>query len=239
MEEYWQSRTELLIGKENLAILQNSHVCIFGLGGVGGYAAEQLCRAGIGKLTIIDSDVVNPSNRNRQIIALKSTEGIAKTKALAERLKDINPNIILHSIYEYLIDEKIENALTNKYDYIIDAIDTLSPKVYLIYHALRLNHRIISSMGAAGKTNPALVEVAEISASHNCRLAYFVRKRLHKLGIYDGLQVIFSPEKVKRNVVKLSDERNKKTIAGTISYMPAIFGCICAAHVIRQLIKLE
>ncbi len=236
MSDFWKERTELLLGKQKIEKLRNAHVFIAGLGGVGAYAAENLCRAGIGKLTIADHDVVQPSNRNRQLIALSSTEGKSKAALMAERLKDINPDIELTVISEFLRDSKIEALLSNKFDYIVDAIDTLSPKIFLIYHALRQNLPLVSSMGAGGKLDPAQVHISDISESYQCRLAFMLRKKLRKFDIHEGFRVVFSSEPVNKAVVKLTEgEQNKKSTVGTISYMPAIFGCMCASVVVRDI----
>lgn len=234
----WQARTQLLIGKEAIARLSNAHVLVAGLGGVGAYAAEQLVRAGIGHLTVVDGDKVNPTNRNRQLPALISTTGRPKTEVMAERLLDINPDLKLIVVQEYIKDQRMVDILETGYDYVVDAIDTLSPKVYLIYHTMRLGMPLISSMGAGGKFDPSQVKVVDISQTNNCKLAYYMRKRLHKLGIWSGFKAVFSPEEVSRQSVVLSEgEINKKSTVGTISYMPAIFGCFCAAGVLDDLLK--
>lgn len=234
----WQARTQLLIGKEAIARLSNAHVLVAGLGGVGAYAAEQLVRAGIGHLTVVDGDKVNPTNRNRQLPALISTTGRPKTEVMAERLLDINPDLKLIVVQEYIKDQRMVDILETGYDYVVDAIDTLSPKVYLIYHTMRLGMPLISSMGAGGKFDPSQVKVVDISQTNNCKLAYYMRKRLHKLGIWSGFKAVFSPEEVSRQSVELSEgEINKKSTVGTISYMPAIFGCFCAAGVLDDLLK--
>jgi len=233
----WQSRTELLIGKEKLAVLCEKHVLIAGLGGVGAMAAEQICRAGIGKITIIDGDIVHTSNRNRQLAALVSTEGVAKTEVLAKRLLDINPELKLTIINEYIKDERIAEILQQGYDYVVDAIDTLSPKVQLMYACVQLGIPVVSSMGAGGKFDPAQITVSDIDESHTCRLAYYIRKQLHTMGVWKGIKVVFSPEIVNRNSVILQEgESNKKSNVGTISYMPAMFGCYCASVVVRDLL---
>jgi tRNA A37 threonylcarbamoyladenosine dehydratase len=236
--ENWQERTELLIGKDKLNTLENSHVLIAGLGGVGAMAAEMICRAGIGNMTIIDSDKIQTSNRNRQIPALVSTEGKYKTDVVSERLMDINPDLKLSAINKYLKDEEIPNILTDqKYDYVIDAIDTLSPKVFFIYHALKLDLKLVSSLGTGRKFDPEMVKVVDISETYNCKLGYYLRKRLHKLEIFSNFKVVFSPEDVNNGSVELiANERNKKSRVGTISYMPAVFGCHAASVVIRDLI---
>lgn len=234
----WKARTQLLIGEEAIARLSNAHVLVAGLGGVGAYAAEQLVRAGVGQLTIVDGDKVNPTNRNRQLPALISTTGRPKTEVMAERLLDINPDLKLIVIQEYIKDQRMIDILETGYDYVVDAIDTLSPKVYLIYHTMRLGMPMISSMGAGGKFDPSQVKVVDISQTNNCKLAYYMRKRLHKLGIWSGFKAVFSPEEVSRQSVELSEgEINKKSTVGTISYMPAIFGCFCAAGVLEDLLK--
>lgn len=234
----WQERTEILVGKEGLLKLKNSHILIAGLGGVGSYTAEQLVRAGIGNLTIIDGDSVQPSNRNRQLIALKSTEGERKVKVVAYRLKDINPelNLIVHD--EFIKDESIPELLAKEYDYVIDAIDTLSPKVFLIANAVKNNLSLISSMGAGGKMDPSQIRVSDVSKSYNCNLARMVRKRLTKFGIKKGFKVVFSPESVSKDKIIFTEgEQNKKTTVGTISYLPAMFGIYLASEVIRDILN--
>lgn len=234
----WLERTELLLGSEKLNQLKKSSVLVIGLGGVGAYAAEMLCRAGVGNLTLADGDVVQQSNKNRQLIALESTQGKAKSEIVENRLKDINPEIQLTTIYEYLREERLIEILENqKYDYVVDAIDTIGPKVSLIKTCYERNIKIVSSMGAGGKMNPSLIQVADISKSHNDYLARMIRKRLHKFKIYKGIKVVFSSEIINKEAVLLvENEENKKSTVGTISYMPALFGCFAASIVIRDLI---
>lgn len=234
----WLERTELLVGNEKLDKLKQSNVLIVGLGGVGAYAAEQLCRAGIGNLTIVDADVVEPSNRNRQLPALVSTTGKQKAEILGARFLDINPDLKLKMQNDYVSDEKIIALLQSEnYDYIVDAIDTLSPKVFLIYHAKELGLNVVSSMGAGGKTDPEKVCIADISKSHSCKLAKMLRKRLSRMGVKKGVKVVFSSEIIDDKVVRIEEGRNKKSTVGTISYMPPIFGCFIASVVIRDLIS--
>ena len=231
-------RTELQIGKENIEKLQKSHVLVFGLGGVGAYAAEMLCRAGIGRLTIVDGDVVNESNINRQLVALNSTVSFSKALIMANRLKDINPLVELHVIDEYINDESMAGILENHFDYVVDAIDTLSPKIQLIFQSVSKGLPIISSMGAGGKYDPTQVKITDISETHTCKLARILRKRLHRYGIFKGCKAVFSAEIVDADSVELTDnEINKRSVVGTISYMPAVFGCCCASVVIRDLIE--
>lgn len=233
---HWQERTLLLTGQEKLEKLAKAHVLVCGLGGVGSYATEQLVRAGIGRLTIVDGDTIHETNRNRQLPALVSTHDAFKADVLGERLLDINPDLDLIIIKEYIKDESIIETLEHGYDYVIDAIDTLAPKVYLIYHTLQAGMPLVSSMGSGGKLDPSLIKVNDIDETYNCRLAYYIRKRLHKLGIWKGFKAVYSPESVSRTAVApLEGERNKKSSVGTISYMPAMFGCYCASVVIRDL----
>jgi tRNA A37 threonylcarbamoyladenosine dehydratase len=214
---------------------------VIGLGGVGAYAAEQLCRAGIGKMTIVDGDIINPSNRNRQLVALSSLEGDKKADIMANRLKDINPELELEVIVEYLKDERmIEIIKAHNYNYVIDAIDTLSPKIFLIYHTIKHGLKLVSSMGSGGKVDPLKVNIGDISQTNSCPLAEILRKRLHRLGIYDGFKAVFSTEKIpKHAIVQTDNELNKKSTVGTISYMPPIFGCYAASVVIRELLGEE
>ncbi|HLO60546.1 MAG TPA: tRNA threonylcarbamoyladenosine dehydratase [Bacteroidales bacterium] len=238
--DHWLSRTELLIGKENTDKLNRAHVLVAGLGGVGGYAAEQLCRAGIGEMTVIDGDVVTISNRNRQVIALESNEGKKKADLFSARLTDINPGIKLHVISEYLKEDKFEAIMDQPFDYVVDAIDTLTPKVFLIAAAVKKGHRVVSSMGSGGRIAPESVAIADISESHHCKFAYMVRKYLHRQGIFNGITVVYSPEPVSKKAIReVTGEENKRSVVGTISYMPPVFGCYCASVVIRNLIDLR
>ena len=233
----WLSRTELLLGRERLEKLAAANVLVVGLGGVGAYAAEMLCRAGVGKMTIVDGDNINSTNINRQLHALTSTIGSSKTEVMADRLRDINPDLKLNTINEFIRDERMIEILDKGYDYVVDAIDTLSPKIFLIYHSVQKKIPVVSSMGAGGKLDPTLIQIADISKSYNCKLARTLRKRLHKLGIRKGFKTVFSPEDVPEKSIILTEEQNKKSNVGTISYMPAMFGCACASVVIRDLIS--
>ncbi|MBO7144548.1 MAG: tRNA threonylcarbamoyladenosine dehydratase [Salinivirgaceae bacterium] len=240
MDNSWLERTELLLGSEKLERLRQKHVLVVGLGGVGAYAAEMIARAGIGRMTIVDGDTVSNSNINRQLPALHSQVGKPKTEVMAARLRDINPDIDLTVVNEFIRDERMVQLLENKYDYVVDAIDTLSPKVFLIYHSIQMGLPIISSMGSGGKTDPTKLQIADISKTFNCKLARSIRKRLHRKGIDKGLTVVFSTELTdKTAVVEVDDEENKKSTVGTISYMPALFGIYCASKVIRDLAGME
>jgi tRNA A37 threonylcarbamoyladenosine dehydratase len=239
MNKEKHTRSELLLGKDAVEKLHSAHILLVGLGGVGAYCAEQLCRAGIGEMTIVDADVVEYSNFNRQLLALENTLKRPKVEVMAERLLQINPDIKLHVFQEFVRDEGTEILLDKaKYDYVVDAIDSLSPKVYLIFLALKRNLRVISAMGAGGKREPSLVKVVDIKKTFQCGLAHAIRKRLHRLGVKSGFKAVFSPEIVPESAVELdpNPDINKLSMVGTISYMPAIFGCFIAAEVINDLI---
>jgi tRNA threonylcarbamoyladenosine dehydratase len=233
----WQERSVLLLGKDRIEKLNKSCVLVVGLGGVGAYAAENLCRAGVGRMTIADGDVVMPSNINRQLPAYHSSIGRNKTEMMAERLMDINPSLQLNIVNEYLTPDGMRRLLASQsFDYVADAIDTLSPKIYLIYEAIARNIPLVSSMGAGGRMDPSQVQICDISQSYNCRLAYNIRKRLRRLGVTTGFKVIFSPESTDRNSIQpLVGEANKKSTVGTISYMPPLYGCYLASVIVRDL----
>lgn len=237
MSQEWKSRTTLLLGEDRMNHLSGCHVLVVGLGGVGAYAAEQLCRAGIGKMTIVDADTVNESNLNRQLPALRSTIGRPKAEVVAQRLLDINPELELTVHNEFIRDERTEAILDEaNYQFVVDAIDSLSPKVFLLYHALRRQIPVVSSMGAGAKTDPSQVRIADISKTQNCALAKAVRKRLRTLGVNKGIAAVFSTEMANPDaVIEVDDEQCKRTTTGTISYMPALFGCFLSAHVLRNI----
>jgi tRNA A37 threonylcarbamoyladenosine dehydratase len=236
----WLSRTELILDKGKLVKLKNSDVLVVGLGGVGAYAAEMICRSGVGSMTIVDGDSINPSNRNRQLPALKSTEGKAKAEIMGQRMLDINPDINLTVIREYIKDERMAEILDKGYDYVVDAIDTLSPKIFLIYHSWQRGLPVVSSMGAGGKFDPAKVSICDISETTDCSLARILRKRLHRLGIREGITAVYSPEQIdKTKIIATTGEQNKASVVGTISYMPAAFGIACASVVIRDLAGID
>jgi tRNA A37 threonylcarbamoyladenosine dehydratase len=236
----WLERTEMLTGAGGIERLKTSHVLVVGLGGVGAVAAEMICRAGVGKMTIVDGDKIHATNRNRQIHALKSTEGLMKAEVIGRKLSDINPDLRLRVVPEYIKDERMIEILEAGYDYVVDAIDTLSPKVFLIYHTVKMKYPLVSSMGAGGKFNPGMIEVCDISETNNCTLARILRKRLHRLGINTGFTAVFSPEEIDKSlVIESKGEPNKKSVVGTISYMPAAFGIACASVVLRNLLGIK
>jgi len=225
----WQERTELLLNREQMQRLHNARIAVIGLGGVGAYAAEMLARAGVGSLLILDSDNVSVSNRNRQLLALESTTGRPKTEVMAERLRDINPDLSLTIINDYLTPENVEQLLAgHQIDFLVDAIDTLSPKIALIRHCVSNKIPLVSSMGAGAKFDMTKVRIADISKSYNCPLAYILRKKLRKEGITKGFKVVFSEELPDREAIVPVEETNKKSQVGTISYLPAAFGLACA-----------
>ena len=241
MQSEWLQRTELLVKEEGIERLQNANILIVGLGGVGSFAAEFLVRSGIGNLTIVDGDTVDRTNINRQLPALNSTIGKNKTDVVAERILDINPEINLKKINEFLEPERMEEILTQeKFDYVLDCIDSLSPKLALIITCKRKKIKLVSAMGAGGKTDPSKVMVRDISKTNNCFLAKQIRKKLKKEQIHKGFRCVFSTEIQDENSLKMTDGSNyKKSFYGTISYMPAIFGLYAAAEVIRFLLKKE
>ena len=241
MQSEWLQRTELLVKEDGIERLQNANILIVGLGGVGSFAAEFLVRSGIGNLTIVDGDTVDITNINRQLPALNSTIGKNKTDVVAERILDINPEINLKKINEFLEPERMEEILTQeKFDYVLDCIDSLSPKLALIITCKRKKIKLVSAMGAGGKTDPSKVMVRDISKTNNCFLAKQIRKKLKKEQIHKGFRCVFSTEIQDENSLKMTDGSNyKKSFYGTISYMPAIFGLYAAAEVIRFLLKKE
>ena len=234
----WRERTGLLIGDDGLAKLAASSVAVAGAGGVGGFAAEMIARAGVGAMLIIDSDTVSATNKNRQILALDSTVGHPKTEVLAARLKDINPDLRLEVLDTYLEADNIAPILDGrKIDYVVDAIDTVSPKLALIRYCMDNHIPVVSSMGAGAKTDITKIRIADISKTFNCPLAFVVRKRLRRMGIKRGVTAVFSEELPDKDAFIVCDEKNKKSNAGTISYIPAVFGCACAQAAIASLLS--
>ncbi len=235
----WLSRTELLTCREKLELLASKHVLIVGLGGVGSYAAEAICRAGIGNMTIVDGDAVDPTNKNRQLVALDSTQGKLKADIMADRIKDINPEVNLTVHKTFLEPDKMKALLeNNSFDYVMDCIDSVTPKITLISQAYESGIKLASSMGAGGKMDPTKVQTADFSETYNCKLARYLRKRLHRMNIYSGFKVVFSPESISKDFLIHTDGSNfKRSAYGTISYMPAVFGLTLASIVIRDLLE--
>ena len=237
----WQERTLLLMGEEKLDRLASSVVAVIGLGGVGGYAAEMLARAGVGRMILLDSDSVSVSNKNRQLLALDSNIGRKKAEVMAERLRDINPALEMTLIDEYLTQDNVEALLSPyKLDFLVDAIDTLTPKLSLIHYCVNAGIPLVSSMGAGAKYDATKVRLTDLSKSRNCPLAYIVRKKLRKMGIEKGFPVVFSEELPDNDaIVETKGETNKKSQVGTISYLPAVFGCVCAQAAIAHIIDMD
>jgi tRNA threonylcarbamoyladenosine dehydratase len=235
---HWLQRTELLVGEEALDKLRNLHVLVVGLGGVGSFAAEFLVRAGVGNLTIVDGDTVDLTNTNRQLPAMHSTVGKPKTEVMADRLKDINPELNLTVINEFLLPDTAETLIkTNRYDYVYDCIDSIQPKQYLIVTCKQLGVRVVSSMGAGGRVDPSKVQVADITESYNCPFAQQIRKGLKRKGVRRGVTVVFSSELVDKSTCMLTDgSKFKRSFYGTISYIPALFGLHMASVVVRDVV---
>ncbi len=224
------SRLEILIGKENIEKLKNIHICVIGVGGVGGYVVEALVRCGIGKITIVDNDIINTSNLNRQIIALHSTVGRKKVDVLKERILDINPNCKVNTFDLFLDETTINELFNNKFDYVIDAIDSINSKLLLINYCYTNNISIISSMGTGNKLNPLDLKVCDISKTHTCPLAKKVRIELKRLGI-KKLKVVFSTEQPLKNT------NNVLNIIGSTSFVPSTAGLIIASEVVKDILQ--
>lgn len=240
MIPHWLERTELLVGPEALSRVLGSHVLVVGLGGVGSFAAEFLARAGVGKLTIVDGDVVDPTNRNRQLQALSSTHGQKKAWLIRDRILDINPECEVEAIDTFLDPEAMRALLRSaKVDYALDCIDSVQPKLNFIATALSEGIPFISSMGAGGRIDPSKIEIAGLEESRNCPFAKHVRKRLAKeYGIRSGFHVVFSSEHANKDSVRLTDGSNfKKSFYGTSAWIPAAFGLHAASFAVRQLMN--
>jgi len=237
----WTDRTEILLGTEGLSKLSSATVMIVGLGGVGAVAAEMIARAGVGHMIILDSDSVSETNKNRQIIAFDSTIGRKKSEVVEKLLRDINPEIDLTVKDVYLTPDNIAENIPSGIDFLVDAIDTLAPKLALISHCVTNGIKLVSSMGSGAKYDMTKIRIVDLSKSYNCPLAYIVRKKLRKMGINKGFPVVFSEELPdEKAIVEMTAEEqaeisNKKSQVGTISYLPAAFGCACAQTAILSL----
>lgn len=240
MDISWLSRTKLLIGEEKLLNLTQQHVMVVGLGGVGSFAAEFIARSGIGQMTIIDGDVVDPTNRNRQLPALATNHGVSKALIMEERLKAINPEIKLKVVQSFVNPEMVQGLFEVHPDYVIDAIDSITPKITFLKEAYARKIRVVSSMGAGAKLDPTKLQVVDISKTYNCPFAQQIRKNLRQHGIRTGIKAVFSPEQPVRESLMLTDGKNfKKSAYGTISYLPAVFGATAASVVIRDLMEIN
>jgi tRNA A37 threonylcarbamoyladenosine dehydratase len=238
MSDSWMSRTKLLVKEAGLTKLKNAHVMVIGMGGVGSFAAEFIARAGVGEMTIIDGDVVDPSNRNRQLPALATTHGVHKTTVMKERLLAINPELKLNVIQEFITPEIIPALFAQKYSYVIEAIDSITPKLTVISECIKRKQPLVSSMGAGAKLDPTQIRIVDISKTYNCPFAQYIRKRLKEYGIRKGLKVAFSAELPIKESLMMTDGSNfKKSAYGTISYLPAAFGGACASVAIRDIMQ--
>ena len=234
----WLSRTSLLIGDEALLTLEKKHLMVVGMGGVGSFAAEFIARAGIGEMTIIDGDVVDPTNRNRQLPALSTNHGKFKVQIMAERLLAINPELKLNVVQKFIEPNIVEDILLSKPDFIIEAIDSITPKINFMRYAYESQIPLVSSMGAGGKLDPTQIQIADISKTFNCPFAQQIRKTLKTHQIRKGITTVFSPEMPLKESLIMTDGNNyKKSAYGTISYMPATFGAVCASVAIRFFLK--
>ena len=232
---HWLQRTDLLVGAEKMEQLSKLHILIIGLGGVGSFAAEFLTRAGVGNLTIVDGDTVDTTNINRQLPALHSTVGKNKTDVMADRMRDINPDLNLTVINEFLTPAAVKELITEKFDYVFDCIDSVQPKQYIIVTCKQKDIRVVSSMGAGGRIDPSKVQIADISESYNCPFAQQIRKGLKKKGVRTGVTVVFSSELVDKSACMLTEgSQFKKSFYGTMAYLPALFGLHMASVVVQD-----
>lgn len=234
MEESQFSRTELLLGKKSVEKLSKKRIAVFGVGGVGGFVCEGLVRAGIGEIDIIDKDTVAVSNLNRQLIALHSTVGQNKVDVLEERLKDINPKLILRKYKCFFLPETSDNFDFKQYDYVVDAIDTVTGKIELVLKAEEAGVPIISAMGAGNKLDPTAFQVADIYKTSVCPLARVMRRELKKRGI-EKLKVVYSKEEPVKPVFAEGEE----TVPGSVSFVPSVMGLIIAGEIVKELLSLS
>ena len=236
----WLERTELLVKKEGIEKLKKANILIVGLGGVGSFAAEFIARAGVGKMTIIDGDAFDETNKNRQLPALNSTVGKSKVSVIADRIKDINPDIELKTLEEFLSPERAFELVNKEYDYVMDCIDSITPKINLIVAAKRKKVKLISSMGAGGKLDASKVVVKDISKTKNCKMARALKKRLKLRKVNKGIAAVYSEEVQIAESLELTNGTNfKKSYYGTISYMPAAFGLQASSYVINKILTKE
>jgi len=229
-------RTRMLIGQEGIDALQHAHVLIAGVGGVGSFAAEALARAGVGTMTLLDNDVVDVTNLNRQIHAVQSTIGMPKVIAMAERIHAINPDIVVHTIQAFLLNDNLHVLGNVPYNYIIDAVDTVTAKLALVQYARERQIPVICSMGTANKLDAVKFEITDISKTHTCPLARVMRKELRDRGITEGVEVLYSTAKPITPQLAAGGERRPP---GSISYVPSVAGLLLAGHVIQNLIEVQ
>ena len=241
MNEAYFSRTELLAGQQGMQKLARTSVAVIGLGGVGSYSAEALARSGIGKFILIDYDVIEPTNINRQILALQSTLGKPKVELMQQRILDINPKAEV-IIYQEVLDGNKQDNLLEGAEYCVDSIDSLNSKISLLEFLLKNERKFISIMGAGNRLDPSQVHISTIDKSHNCPLARRVRKLLHKKGIRGHFPCVYSSELPIVPENDVSDEEGiikdrQRKVIGSISYLPAVMGLMAASYVIRDVLK--
>ena len=233
--EDWKQRTRLLLGEEKSERLRQAHVLVVGVGGVGAYAAEMLCRAGVGRLTLVDADTVQPTNINRQLYALSSTVGMKKTQVAAARIKDINPDCKVNIIDGFYLEENSADFFENRYDYMADAVDTVQAKLSLAVESQRRGIPLISCMGTGNKLDPTLFRVSDITKTSVCPLCRVMRRELKVRGI-SHLKVVWSPEQpIKPN--ETAEVTSRRALPGSISFVPPVAGMIMAGEIIKDLIK--
>ncbi len=235
----WKARSRLLLGDEKLEKLAAASVLVVGLGGVGGYAVEMLARAGVGRLTLVDGDVVEATNRNRQLLALVSTDGQPKAELMARRVLDINPEAQVDARSVFVGPGQAEELLAPGFDYVLDCIDTLQPKARLLEAAFLRGLPTVSAMGAGASWDPEAVQVADFWKTRDCRLATKVRKALKHLRGKHTCKAVFTPEPTKGDLIVTDGQNHKKSSVGTISYMPAVVGCVVASVALRDLMDLR
>lgn len=231
------SRTRLLFGEENMERLKGARVAVFGVGGVGGYTVEALARSGVGNLDIIDNDTVALSNLNRQIIATRKTVGMYKVDVAKERILDINPDAVVNAYKTFYLPETKDQFDFKNYDYVVDAIDTVTGKIQLVMQANEAGTPIISSMGAGNKINPAMFEVADIYKTSVCPLAKVMRRELKNRGI-KKLKVVYSKEQPLTPIGEAEDNNtNRRAIPGSTAFVPSTVGLIIAGEVVKDILS--
>lgn len=234
MDNYF-SREELLIGKDAIEILKNSRVAVFGVGGVGGFVVEVLARCGVGTIDVIDNDVVDPSNINRQIIATVDTIGQEKVNVVEQRIKSINPNVVVNKHRCFFLPETAKDFDFTRFDYVVDAIDTVSGKIEIILQAKKAGVPVISCMGAGNKLDPTAFVVTDIYKTSVCPLARVMRQKLKKLGVQD-LKVVYSTEKAMKPNYPPDMPPQRKAAPGSVAFVPSVAGIIAGGEVIKDLI---
>jgi hypothetical protein len=228
------TRTELLIGREKLEILKKSKVIVFGIGGVGSFTVEALARCGVGKISMVDFDTIDITNVNRQIHAFRENVGLYKVDEMKKRVNSINKDIVVDTFKEKLEKENISKFNLEEYDYIVDAIDTITSKIFLAKYAFEKNIKIISAMGAGNKMDPTRLKVSDINKTTTCPLARVLRRELKKVGV-KKLKVVYSDEKSVGE--KIENEQRRKSSPSSISFMPSVMGLIIASEIVKDLIK--